>query len=130
MTLFARLWTGLVQLLNIGTLSPVALEGDDQVPLLPKEPSILPIVPGHVENLPPKPKLLRTGPVFTPPGTQPGTIVECDYSNMIGWEICSDATDRTCWLKNPGMGQFEINTDYEALRPHGIMRNYTLDVTD
>jgi hypothetical protein len=130
MKLFARLWTGLVHLLNIATLSPVALKDHDQGPLVLTEPSNLPNVPARVENLSPEPKPLRRGPIFTPPGTQPGTVFKCDYSNMIGWESCSDVTDRTCWLKNSDMGQFDINTDYEALRPHGIMRNYTLNVTD
>lgn len=130
MELFARLWTYLVHLLNIATLSPVALEDHDQVPLGLAKPSNHPNVQGHVEILSPEPRPLSKGPIFMPPGREPGSKFQCDYSNMIGWESCSTAKDRTCWLKNSDMGQFDIYTDYEALRPHGIVRNYTLNVTD
>nr|KAK5440397.1 hypothetical protein LTR18_007685 [Exophiala xenobiotica] len=122
MKLFARFWTGLVQLLS--------LQDYNQAPLLPTGPSNLPNTPGHGEIISPEPKPLRKGPVFQPPGIRPGSKFTCDYSNMIGWESCSTETDRSCWLKNSDMGQFDINTDYEALRPHGIMRNYTLNVKD
>jgi hypothetical protein len=128
MKLFAGLWAGLVRLLSIATLSPFTLDDHPQVPLGLTKPSSLPHAPLHVEVLPSADP--EKGPIFLPPGNQPGNEFKCDYSNMVGWEPCSTAADRTCWLKNPEMGQFDINTDYEALRPHGIVRHYTLHATD
>jgi hypothetical protein len=122
MGLFARLWTGFVQLINITTLSPIYLDAHGQAPLA--VPNAL--KPAHADIVP------VDGPVFTPPGAQPDSEwqgFKCEYPDMVGWEYCGRA-DRTCWLKNPYMGQFDINTNYEALRPHGIVRNYTLNVTD
>lgn len=123
MTLLARVWNGLVYLLNIATLSPVGPKNYGQVPL----------ANAKLSQLPSDAKTSLKGPIFIPPGTQPlpdGTQFKCDYSNMIGWESCSTENDRTCWLRNPDMGQFDIYTDYEALRPHGITRNYTLVASD
>jgi hypothetical protein len=133
MKLLARLWTGLVHLLNISTLSPFVGNDLEQVPLVLTTPlpvaSPQPLV--HIPVAQAKPPL--KGPIFIPPGAQPlpdGSHFKCNYPNMVGWESCSTPEDRTCWLKNPDMGQFDIYTDYEALRPHGIVRNYTLNVAD
>lgn len=72
------------------------------------------------------------GPIFKPPSGSlhgDGSDFVCDYSNMIGYEQCSEADDRTCWLKNPTTHDvIDINTDYEntTLTPIGIHRKYTM----
>ena len=75
------------------------------------------------------------GPIFKPPsGSQegPGSTFLCDYSNMPGFQSCSNSTNRGCWLTNNNGKQYDINTNYEDINetPIGIHRNYTLTVTD
>ena len=77
----------------------------------------------------------RRGPIFTPPSAPPtgdGSDFVCDYSNMVGtWTECSEVGNRGCWLRNEDTGfEFNITTDYEQLRPTGIVRNYTLYLAD
>jgi hypothetical protein len=76
---------------------------------------------------------LPRGPIFKPPGGRPngdGSDFVCDYSNMTGWVFCSTPEDRSCWLSDGKGNVFDINTDYESIRPNGTTRYYTLNVTD
>ena len=50
---------------------------------------------------------------------------------MAGWTECSSPKDRGCWLRNPKSpngANFDISTDYEAVMPIGIQRNYSLTI--
>jgi FtsP/CotA-like multicopper oxidase with cupredoxin domain len=49
---------------------------------------------------------------------------------MIGWSACSTPEDRGCWLTNNEGGRFDINTNYEDVAPQGILRQYTLIVSN
>lgn len=76
-----------------------------------------------------------TGPIFKPPSAPPtgdGSDFVCDYSNMVGrWTQCSEVGNRGCWLRNEDTGfEFNITTNYEELRPTGIVRNYILYLAD
>ena len=49
---------------------------------------------------------------------------------MVGWRTCSRSDDRSCWLRHPDIGQFDIDTNYEQLRPQGILRKYYIEIVD
>lgn len=72
------------------------------------------------------------GPVFRPPTGRrkglPGGDLKCRYPSLgREWIPCSSASDRACWLKNIRTGkQFNITTDYEKIRPPGVIRDYRL----
>jgi hypothetical protein len=74
-------------------------------------------------------------PTFVPSGgvQQPlvagNPPIQCSYPQLKGWETCNSATNRSCWLTPPKnsrvpLAPFDINTDYEAIFPHGIRREY------
>ncbi|KAI0893813.1 multicopper oxidase-domain-containing protein [Annulohypoxylon nitens] len=67
-----------------------------------------------------------------PNGPDSGENFTCEYPALgSGWEKCTTAEDRSCWIKNPTTGQtFDIHTDYENLAPEGITREYYLDVDE
>lgn len=69
-------------------------------------------------------------PIFYPPGGD-GEL-KCDYSAMgKDWRLCSIAENRECWIRNIKTGEeFNIHTDYERFAPKGVLREYTLEVTD
>lgn len=69
---------------------------------------------------------------FRPPAGDPkDTDFECDYRAMPDWVSCSTADDRECWLRNSKTGErLDIHTNYEKIAPIGVVRNYTLYVTD
>jgi hypothetical protein len=118
MKLFERIWTTVTYALNIATFSPFDGKGVQQVPLVGYTPAV---VGGP------------RGPIFKPPGGRPagdGADLVCDYSSMTGWRHCSKPEDRGCWLINDKGGRFDINTDYESVAPRGILRKYTLTVTN
>jgi len=117
MKLFERFWSVVTQVLGIGTFSLSVDDGIQQVPLQGGPPTV--VEAGR-------------GPIFTPPGHGYQSKFVCDYSNMgSGWRPCSTPDDRSCWLKNDNTGEkFDINTDYEAKAPQGIVREYFLSVTD
>ena len=73
------------------------------------------------------------GPIFKPPGRRQsgeGSDFRCDYSSMTGWRPCSTPDDRSCWIENDKGGRFDINTNYETEAPQGILRQYTLFVSN
>ncbi|KAL4728117.1 hypothetical protein ACLX1H_004852 [Fusarium chlamydosporum] len=59
-----------------------------------------------------------------------GIVFNCSYPELKGWRKCTSASDRSCWLKGPYGQVFDINTDYENFWPEGVVREYTLNVTD
>ncbi|KAL1985427.1 hypothetical protein VTN96DRAFT_7870 [Rasamsonia emersonii] len=66
---------------------------------------------------------------------QPDKNFVCHYPSLIGWELCNGPDSRNCWLrdtqtKQPIFSQFDIETDYEALWPPGITREYWLEVSE
>lgn len=77
------------------------------------------------------------GPIFKPPGGRlrgPGSEFTCDYSNMVGWSVCTTPDDRGCWLKKGDStdpnDRFDIHTNYETRAPKGVTRHYKLVLTD
>lgn len=75
------------------------------------------------------------GPVFKPPTGRlkgPGSDFQCDYTSMPGFRLCSNSTNRGCWLTNDNDTQYNITTNYEDTNqtPIGIHRHYTLNITD
>ncbi|KAF4628164.1 hypothetical protein G7Y89_g9985 [Cudoniella acicularis] len=114
--LFERLWTFVTQTLSITTFSSFREDGASQIPVLWDSPAVVD-----------QPR----GPVFRPgSGDRKGSEFLCDYSSMVGWRACSTHDDRGCWLTNDNGGIFDINTNYENEAPQGILRQYTLNVTD
>ena len=77
---------------------------------------------------------LEQGPILKPPSGRPsgdGSNFKCDYSKMHGWEPCSTAENRTCWLKHKYTKDiFDIHTNYEEIAPNGIERYYEIDAID
>ncbi|KAM0364816.1 hypothetical protein ACHAPK_010208 [Fusarium culmorum] len=51
-----------------------------------------------------------------------GVEFQCKYPELKGWEKCTSADDRSCWLKGPYDQVFDINTDYENFWPEGVVR--------
>lgn len=51
-----------------------------------------------------------------------GVEFHCKYPELKGWENCTSADDRSCWLKGPYGQVFNIDTDYENFYPEGIVR--------
>ncbi len=114
-----HIWATITQILNIASLSPVSGNGITEVPLFqPSHPVI--------DTLP-------RGPRFRPPGRAidgPGAEFQCDYPSMVGWRFCSAPGDRGCWLTDDNGNTFDITTDYEKIAPVGVLREYTLEITD
>ena len=95
---------------------------------VPTRTRVLPI--GDLIAPPSKPVVtVPAGPTFTPSGAA-GTDFYCDYTKMVGWRTCSRSDDRSCWLRHPDIGQFDIDTNYEQLRPQGILRKYYIEIVD
>ncbi|KAK5659545.1 hypothetical protein OQA88_747 [Cercophora sp. LCS_1] len=128
MTLIQRMWTAVTAFLGYASVSPLPanIPVADQIPL---------VVPDR------SPKHERPGPIFKPPGGIPGgdgSDFVCDYRNMVGWQACSEADNRQCWLKDTQSSDtFDIFTNYEGVKPDGgplmptgILRQYKLIVTD
>ena len=115
MHFFDSLWTSLISILS---LSPVERSGiEPQAPLRNSS---------DVVNLKPP-----RGPIFIPPGGGSYDDFKCDYSSMSGWSQCNTPQNRGCWLRNDQTGvEFNISTDYESMKPNGITRHYTLNITD
>src|ERR1700759_4084849 len=121
MGIFARFWTTVVTITHWVTLFPVNNHESYQQPIGGNIPVSIDL---------PNAELPR--PVFGPPGSNIQGF-QCDYSAMgPDWVDCS-TTIPGCWLINTVTGeQRNVTTDYEdaALTPIGIMRNYTLYVTE
>ena len=135
MRIFERIWTTVTCVLNWLTLSPFDGPGGRQYPISGN------LNTGHNglgQNDPVSGNTnlgsdisLAKGPVFKPPTGKPDSDFVCDYRNMPGWEPCSTANDRGCWLRNTVNGrEYNITTDYENNGPIGILRNYTVVLND
>ena len=118
-----QFWSAVTYVVNFFTISPFSgPSGQGQAPILSS-------THGQLEQL-------AEGPVFKPPTGRPagpGSDFVCDYSNMPGFQPCSTADNRTCWLKNPKTGAvYDINTNYEDIKqtPIGVHRQYSLNLTD
>ena len=136
MHLVERLWATVTSIIGIGSLAPGQDGVSPQSPLkLPSE--TVAVMPTHVsanvtvetivENVPAVD--LEPGPIFVPPGTKLHIDEPflCDYSAMVGWEACSNASDRECWLRRKSDGkQFDVFTDYENEKPVGTTRRYNI----
>jgi len=134
--LVERFWATITIVVNWLTLSPIgALEGS-QYPITAK----LDILHGTnnplTYNIDPdlEYRILENGkgPSFKPPTGRrkghPGAELRCEYPTLgPDWIPCSTASDRECWLKNTKTReQYNITTDYEKIAPPGVVRNYTL----
>ena len=65
----------------------------------------------------------KHSPIFEPPNSSPDVAFFCDYTAMgPGWVDCSTSEDRSCWLKGPVGGKYDINTNYEKDYPIGKLR--------
>ncbi|KAM0554812.1 hypothetical protein ACHAPJ_006545 [Fusarium lateritium] len=71
-------------------------------------------------------------PYFEAPSgpDQDGKSFTCEYPDLEGWEPCTSATNRSCWLRGPHEQRFDIGTDYENFFPFGVTREYHLHVAD
>ncbi|KAF4629807.1 hypothetical protein G7Y89_g8335 [Cudoniella acicularis] len=114
MKLFERFWTVASCVLNFAAFSSCSDDGALQRPLQSSQEVIA----------------IPRGPIFTPPGHDDGTPFKCNYSSMVGWHECSTPEDRECWLANKKGGRFDIHTNYEHVAPKGILRKYSLTVTN
>ena len=123
MTLTERLWNTFTQILSIASLNsfnPYGDSGSRQIPLFSTNHQD---VITHGEK----------GPRFRPPGHAidgPGSDFECDYQAMPGWRSCSTPESRDCWLTDDKGNFFNTSTNYEDFAPIGIVRDYTLNLTD
>ncbi|KAL9069972.1 MAG: hypothetical protein Q9161_005145 [Pseudevernia consocians] len=73
----------------------------------------------------------KHSPIFEPPSSSPDVSFFCDYTAMgPGWVDCSTSEDRSCWLKGPVGGKYDINTNYEKDYPIGKLRQYYLNLTE
>lgn len=128
------LWTSATYVLSLLTLSSVNQpEVHQQAPLL--APSHLD--DPHIQHQDGIHQEAPPGPIFKPPGGRlrgPGSDFVCDYSNMVGWSVCTTPDDRGCWLKKGDStdpnDRFDINTTYETRTPKGVTRRYRLVLTD
>lgn len=138
-----KIWSSATYVVSILTLSPVrGPVVNDQTPL-GQNLNVQHHDVGHVEHAVISHEDVHTaaipGPIFKPPSGRvsgPGSDFKCDYSRMVGWEYCSDPSDRGCWLrkvggdpKNPN-DTFNINSNYEVRKPTGVTRRYRLDLHD
>lgn len=70
-------------------------------------------------------------PIWKPPTGDPEDTFTCDYSYMKDWCPCSIPENRECWLRHKYNGsEFNIHTNYEDVTPTGIVRDYTLRITE
>ena len=62
----------------------------------------------------------------------PNSSITCQYP--AGWTYCGSANNRNCWLKNTGKvsgpSSYDIKTDYEDAWPHGVLREYWLNISE
>ena len=110
------MWTGLIYVLDILTLSPT---GDRR---LVQGPLIQPSIPEDVEGF----SIGRKPPKFrVPKNPQSGDHFTCSYPKMHDFVNCHSPEDRSCWLKSrDGTKVYDINSNYEILEgtPKGIVR--------
>lgn len=109
MGFFNSCWEALLQFVSI---SPFGGPGRPQYPL--------PLGPSHD---------LTVHPHHASPG------FHCSYPGYEGWESCNGPNSRDCWIQRRGAKQplwnsFNIKTEYEAMWPRGIKREYWLEVSD
>ncbi|KAK4159537.1 multicopper oxidase-domain-containing protein [Cladorrhinum sp. PSN259] len=124
MTLTERIWTTVTQFLSIVSLNSFnPHDHNGQVPIFSSK------LPTDVStNVGPE-----KGPRFRPPGHSvdgPGADFQCEYPEMVGWRFCSTPESRGCWLTDDNGNFFNTTTNYEKYAPQGILREYTLEITD
>ncbi|EXA36854.1 hypothetical protein FOQG_09814 [Fusarium oxysporum f. sp. raphani 54005] len=116
MALIERVWHACVSIVAWLTMWPTSPSTSYQHPLRPNHPHT------HIED--PSPGF----PIFNPPPGDHEFL--CEYPEMTGFVQCSIAENRECWLRHPDGREFNIHTNYENFAPKGIMRHYTLNVTE
>jgi hypothetical protein len=139
MKLVERFWTTITIVVNWFTLSPLDAPDDPQFAVTPKIDNVDTAENIRVQNLynidPALEYEISTdghGPKFKPPTGRPdglpGSDLMCEYPSLgRDWIPCSEAVNRECWLRNTETGeQYNITTDYEAISPPGIVRDYRL----
>ena len=112
MKLLRDCWAALLELFNAVTLTPTLDQPASQHVLQPGRGAF-------------RPQAGSGGPVFAPPTRpqNPDSVIKCDYSPMgKEWVPCSTDHSRACWLAGPAGREYNINTDYEADAPTGILR--------
>lgn len=121
MRVFKGFWVKITYYVQWLSLLPGQLLEGPQVPLLGNDENQLSI--GHPHY-----------PIFKPPGGRregPGSEFNCTYPKMPGWESCSTAEDRSCWILNKKTGEkFDIHTNYETSWPNGTDRYYDITISD
>lgn len=128
MHLPSKLWSCISYLANILSLSPE--QDANQQP-----------IGGHVTlATDAHPALVTTTadyPIFYPPGGRQkyaGSDFQCEYPDMPDYEFCGDdKEDRGCWLRpkdksRTDLRTYNIYTDYENIKPKGIVRSYDFTV--
>jgi hypothetical protein len=133
MKLVERFWATINIVVSWLTLSPIESSSGLQYPIIPDIHNI-PVV--NLYNVDPELQYRQAddggGPVFKPPTGRPiefkGGDLECEYPTLgSDWYPCSTKDNRGCWLKNNVTGEeYNITTDYETKWPPGIIRNYTI----
>ncbi|KAF4445755.1 hypothetical protein F53441_10504 [Fusarium austroafricanum] len=119
MTLIERVWHACVSLVAWLTMWPTADYGSHS----PQHPLGRPVT--HVETAD------LDFPIFKPPPGDPGDYeFQCEYPEMTDFVQCSIPENRECWLRHPDGREFNIHTNYENFAPKGIMRHYTLNITE
>ena len=139
MKLVERFWTTATVVVNWSALSPFEVPNGPQSAISPKIDSTYAAENIRVQNLYNIDPALEykishdgKGPEFKPPTGRPkgrpGSDLECQYPSLgPDWIPCSTAANRECWLRNYKTGeQYNITTDYEKFPPPGVVRNYTL----
>lgn len=116
MALIERVWHACVSIVAWLTMWPTSPSTSYQHPLRPNHPHT------HMED--PSPGF----PIFHPPPGDHEFL--CEYPEMTGFVQCSIPENRECWLRHPDGREFNIHTNYENFAPKGIMRHYTLNITE
>lgn len=107
-------WASIAYIFNIISLSPNEPGGAlDQLPFLSDN------------DRPEMPIGRPRGPRFRPPSASSWADIECDYSAMAGYSLCSTDGDRSCWIQDSNHETnhpYNISTNYEKNWPIGITR--------
>ena len=142
MQLIERFWTTVTIVVHLFTLSPADIPASRQYPLT-----------SQLEKLHQAPALDKPttythtdyaytvdpddgGPTFKPPTGRsidfPDGDFNCSYPTLgTDWVPCSTPSNRGCWLNNTiSLEQYNITTPYETVTPPGIVRDYTVTVSN
>ncbi|KAK2732340.1 hypothetical protein FQN57_002941 [Myotisia sp. PD_48] len=70
---------------------------------------------------------------FPPPSADNSAVIRCDYPEMNNWQY-GGGTSKKDWLKwvgagrAPAPGVYDIETDYDAYTPKGVVRTYSMSI--